>query len=135
MCRPVETSILLPFIAPRLSRKIHELRVLFGSENMPNILIPIDGQALSGKSSGDESNVTSESKPVEKTLEAAVWAGTTNLSGYISVKTTVLAEDSAVSRMVRLVEEAQNQHSHIEQLVERVAKLYTPRCSIRTARS
>jgi cation transport ATPase len=47
--------------------------------------------------------------------------------GYISVKTTALAEDSAVSRMVRLVEEAQNQHSRMEQLVERVAKFYTPR--------
>lgn len=43
------------------------------------------------------------------------------------MKTTALAEDSAVSRMVRLVEEAQNQHSRTEQLVEKVAKYYTPR--------
>ncbi|CAM6098894.1 unnamed protein product [Calypogeia fissa] len=89
-------------------------------------LIPIDGEVDSGKSSIDEGNVTGESKPVEKTTGAVVWAGTMNLSGYITVKTTALAEDSAVSRMVRLVEEAQNQHSRTEQLVEKVAKYYTP---------
>ncbi|CAM6093000.1 unnamed protein product [Calypogeia fissa] len=89
-------------------------------------LIPIDGEVVSGKSSIDESTVTGESKPVEKAMGALVWAGTMNLSGYISVKTTALAEDSAVSRMVRLVEEAQNQHSRTEQLVEKVAKYYTP---------
>lgn len=42
------------------------------------------------------------------------------------MKTTALAEDSAVSRMVRLVEEAQTQRSHTEMLVEKIAKYYTP---------
>ncbi|KAG6547379.1 hypothetical protein Mapa_010827 [Marchantia paleacea] len=89
-------------------------------------LIPIDGVVDSGKSSIDESNVTGESKPVEKTDGGLVWAGTMNLSGYITIKTTALAEDSAVARMVRLVEDAQNQHSHTEQIVEKIAKYYTP---------
>ena len=44
----------------------------------------------------------------------------------MTVKTTALAEDSAVSRMVRLVEEAQTQRSRTEMLVEQVAKYYTP---------
>jgi Cd2+/Zn2+-exporting ATPase len=44
-------------------------------------LIPIDGEVVSGKSSIDESNVTGESMPVEKTDGAVVWAGTMNLSG------------------------------------------------------
>lgn len=42
------------------------------------------------------------------------------------MRTTALAEDSAVARMVRLVEDAQNQHSHTEQIVEKIAKYYTP---------
>lgn len=46
-------------------------------------LIPIDGEVVSGKSSIDESNVTGESKPVQKTMGAVVWAGTMNLSGII----------------------------------------------------
>ncbi|KAL2651823.1 hypothetical protein R1flu_019951 [Riccia fluitans] len=89
-------------------------------------LIPIDGEVVSGKSSVDESNVTGESRPVEKAEGALVWAGAMNLSGYMTIKTTALAEDSAVSRMVRLVEDAQNQHSRTEQLVEKIAKYYTP---------
>ncbi|KAL3685647.1 hypothetical protein R1sor_003669 [Riccia sorocarpa] len=89
-------------------------------------LIPIDGEVVSGKSSVDESNITGESRPIEKAEGALVWAGAVNLSGYLTVRTTALAEDSAVSRMVRLVEDAQTQHSRTEQLVEKIAKYYTP---------
>ncbi|KAL3700093.1 hypothetical protein R1sor_018115 [Riccia sorocarpa] len=89
-------------------------------------LIPIDGEVVSGKSSVDESNITGESMPVEKAEGALVWAGAMNLSGYMTIRTTALAEDSAVSRMVRLVEDAQTQHSRTEQLVEKIAKYYTP---------
>lgn len=46
--------------------------------------------------------------------------------GYLCIQTTALAEESAVSRMVRLVEEAQTQRSNVEQLVEKFAKYYTP---------
>jgi Cd2+/Zn2+-exporting ATPase len=96
-------------------------------------IIPIDGEVVSGKSSVDESSVTGESMPVEKEVGATVWAGTLNMSGFMTVSTTALSEDSAVSRMVRLVEEAQNQRSSTEMLVEKIAKYYTPgmlnRCS------
>ena len=47
-------------------------------------------------------------------------------SGYLCIETTALAEDSAVARMIRLVEEAQTQRSHLEKLVEKFAKYYTP---------
>jgi Cd2+/Zn2+-exporting ATPase len=89
-------------------------------------IIPIDGEVVSGKSSVDESSVTGESMPVEKEVGATVWAGTLNMSGFMTVSTTALSEDSAVSRMVRLVEEAQNQRSSTEMLVEKIAKYYTP---------
>lgn len=48
------------------------------------------------------------------------------ITGYVTMKTTALSVDSAVARMVRLVEEAQNQRSSTEMLVERIAKYYTP---------
>ncbi|XP_024529175.1 putative inactive cadmium/zinc-transporting ATPase HMA3 [Selaginella moellendorffii] len=89
-------------------------------------MIPVDGTILSGGCSLDESSLTGESKPVEKTCGSEVWAGTVNLAGYITVQTTALAEDSAVSRMIKLVEEAQAKRSHFEQLVEKFAKFYTP---------
>lgn len=48
------------------------------------------------------------------------------VAGYVTMKTTALSVDSAVARMVRLVEEAQNQRSKTEMLVEKIAKYYTP---------
>ncbi|XP_002974006.2 putative inactive cadmium/zinc-transporting ATPase HMA3 isoform X2 [Selaginella moellendorffii] len=89
-------------------------------------MIPVDGIIMSGECSLDESSLTGESKPVEKACGSEVWAGTVNLAGYITVQTTALAEDSAVSRMIKLVEEAQAKRSHFEQLVEKFAKFYTP---------
>ncbi|KAI5054415.1 hypothetical protein GOP47_0030689, partial [Adiantum capillus-veneris] len=88
--------------------------------------IPIDGTVVSGRSAVDESSLTGESLPVEKEAGTRVWAGTINMTGYICVETSALAEDSAVARMIRLVEEAQTQRSHVEQLMESFAKYYTP---------
>eukprot|EP00250_Pteridium_aquilinum_P021417 c25117_g1_i1 orf=513-2813(+) len=88
--------------------------------------VPVDGVVIFGKSAVDESSLTGESMLVEKTAGATVWAGTLNITGYLCIQTTALAEDSAVSRMVRLVEEAQTQRSNVEQLVEKFAKYYTP---------
>eukprot|EP01018_Ginkgo_biloba_P027445 Gb_16135 [translate_table: standard] len=89
-------------------------------------VIPIDGIVMSGRSSVDESSLTGESLPVEKEVGSNVWAGTMNLTGCMSVKTVALAEESAVARMVKLVEEAQNQRSRTEQFVQTFAKYYTP---------
>ncbi|KAH7352087.1 hypothetical protein KP509_19G029500 [Ceratopteris richardii] len=88
--------------------------------------IPIDGIVISGRTSVDESSLTGESYPVEKEVGASVWAGTINISGYVCIETCALAEDSAVARMIRLVEDAQSQRSYMDQIVETFAKYYTP---------
>ncbi|XP_042446739.1 cadmium/zinc-transporting ATPase HMA2-like [Zingiber officinale] len=89
-------------------------------------LIPIDGVVVQGRSEVDESSLTGESFPVSKQPQSLVWAGTLNIDGYISVRTTALAEQSAVARMVRLVEEAQNRRSKTQTLIDSCAKYYTP---------
>lgn len=89
-------------------------------------LIPIDAIIESGKSSVDESSLTGESIPVHKEPGMAVWAGTVNSSGYLRIVTTAVAKDSAVARMVKMVEEAQSRRSPQELLVESFAKYYTP---------
>lgn len=89
-------------------------------------VIPLDGIVVSGGSSVDESSLTGESLPVEKEVGASVWAGTMNLTGYLSVKTVALAEESTMARMAKLVEEAQSQRSSTEEFVQKFAKYYTP---------
>ncbi|XP_018682101.2 putative inactive cadmium/zinc-transporting ATPase HMA3 isoform X3 [Musa acuminata AAA Group] len=89
-------------------------------------VIPIDGVVVEGQSEVDESSLTGESFPVVKQPQSPVWAGTLNIDGYISVRTTALAEQSAVARMARLVEEAQNRRSKTQTLIDSCAKYYTP---------
>ncbi|MQM05615.1 hypothetical protein Taro_038430 [Colocasia esculenta] len=89
-------------------------------------VIPIDGVVVEGRSEVDESSLTGESFPVAKHPQSQVWAGTLNINGYISVKTTALAENSAVAKMTKLVEEAQNSKSRTQRLIDTCAKYYTP---------
>ncbi|XVE71869.1 hypothetical protein DITRI_Ditri10aG0186200 [Diplodiscus trichospermus] len=89
-------------------------------------VIPIDGIVVDGKCEVDEKTLTGESLPVTKEKDSTVWAGTINLNGYISVKTTVVAEDCVVAKMAKLVEEAQNSKSRTQRFIDRCAKFYTP---------
>ncbi|KAK1315978.1 Cadmium/zinc-transporting ATPase HMA2 [Acorus calamus] len=88
--------------------------------------IPIDGVVIDGSSEVDERTLTGEPVPVLKEPLSLVWAGTINLNGYITVRTTALAEDSAVARMAKLVEEAQNNKSRTQRIIDTIAKFYTP---------
>ncbi|KAF3452750.1 hypothetical protein FNV43_RR03183 [Rhamnella rubrinervis] len=89
-------------------------------------VIPIDGIVVDGKCEVDEKTLTGESFPVAKQKDSNVWAGTINLNGYISVKTTALAEDCAVAKMAKLVEEAQNSKTRTQRVIDKCAKYYTP---------
>ncbi|XP_031500218.1 cadmium/zinc-transporting ATPase HMA3-like [Nymphaea colorata] len=89
-------------------------------------VIPIDGAVVNGMSEVDEKSLTGESTPVEKTVGSLVWGGTMNLTGYINMKTTALAEDSAVAKMAKLVEEAHQNRSKTQRIVDEFAKYYTP---------
>ncbi|KAK7823734.1 cadmium/zinc-transporting atpase hma2 [Quercus suber] len=89
-------------------------------------VIPIDGIVVEGKCEADEKMLTGESFPVTKELDSTVWAGTINLNGYISVKTTALAKDSVVSRMAKLVEESHNKKSRAQRFIDNCAKYYIP---------
>ncbi|CAI5495996.1 unnamed protein product [Closterium sp. Naga37s-1] len=88
----------------------------------PGALVPVDGVVQSGASSVDESSLTGESLPVFKDVGAPVWAGTINTTG----PATALACDSAVARMVALIEAAQANRSPSQRLVESFARVYTP---------
>ncbi|KAJ7949887.1 Cadmium/zinc-transporting ATPase 3 [Quillaja saponaria] len=89
-------------------------------------VIPIDGIVVDGTCELDEKTLTGESFPVTKQKDSIVWAGTINLNGYVSVKTTALANDCVVAKMAKLVEEAQNSKSRTQRFIDRCAKFYTP---------
>jgi Zn2+/Cd2+-exporting ATPase len=89
--------------------------------------VPCDGIILSGVSTIDESSLTGESCPIRKGPSDTISGGTTN-SGLspIIVQTTATSDNSAVSRLIRLVEEAQTNRSETELMVDKFAKVYTP---------
>ncbi|XP_039009681.1 cadmium/zinc-transporting ATPase HMA2-like isoform X2 [Hibiscus syriacus] len=89
-------------------------------------VIPIDGIVVDGICEVDEKTLTGESLPVPKQKDSTVWAGTINLNGYISLKTTAVAEDCVVAKMAKLVEEAQNSKSTTQRFIDKCAKFYTP---------
>ncbi|KAJ6742065.1 CADMIUM/ZINC-TRANSPORTING ATPASE HMA4-RELATED [Salix viminalis] len=89
-------------------------------------IIPIDGVVVDGNCEVDERTLTGESFPVPKQVDSTVWAGTINLNGYMSVRTTALAEDCVVAKMAKLVEEAQNSKSKTQRFIDKFAQYYTP---------
>uniref|UniRef100_A0A7S1G0M0 HMA domain-containing protein n=2 Tax=Corethron hystrix TaxID=216773 RepID=A0A7S1G0M0_9STRA len=93
----------------------------------PGEKIPCDGIILEGSSVVDESALTGESRPIKKSLNDDVSGGTINIGrSPLVVNATVTVDNSAVARLIQLVEKAQANRSPTERLVDKFAKLYTP---------
>ena len=89
-------------------------------------IIPLDGFIQQGFGSIDESMMTGESLPSHKKAGDVVFAGTTVLDTTIVVQTTSLVGDTALSNIIRLVDEAQMGKAPIQRLVDRVARIFVP---------
>ena len=92
----------------------------------PGDKVPLDGEVISGSSSINQASITGESVPVLKQVGDDVFSGTVNEDGYLEIKVTTEAKDSVISKIVTLVKRSQLNRSETENLVERVAKYYTP---------
>jgi Zn2+/Cd2+-exporting ATPase len=92
----------------------------------PGVRIPVDGQVISGQSAVNQAPVTGESIPVEKSPGSEVFAGTINGDSVLEVHTTRLAKDSTLSRVMKLVEEAQTQKSPTQQITEKFSRYFVP---------
>jgi Cd2+/Zn2+-exporting ATPase len=92
----------------------------------PGEKIPVDGVVVEGESAVDQSPVTGESVPVEKSEDEEVYAGTVTETGYLEVETTAPAGDHTLARIIDLVEDAQANKTDREQFVDRFAGYYTP---------
>jgi Zn2+/Cd2+-exporting ATPase len=92
----------------------------------PGSRIPVDGSVIQGDSSVNEAPITGESVPVDKCGGSRVFAGTINISGALEIKVSKRAEDSTLSRIIHLIEEAQSQKAPSEHFVDKFSRLYTP---------
>ncbi len=92
----------------------------------PGERIPVDGRILSGSSTVDQSTITGESTPIAKQPDDTVFASSINGAGVLHLEVTHLAEDSTISRLIRLVEEAQERRAPAQRFIDRFARVYTP---------
>ena len=92
----------------------------------PGEKIPLDGTVIGGTSTVNQAPITGESIPIDKQIGDSVYAGTINEEGSLEIKVTKLVEDTTLSRIIHLVEEAQEKKASTEAFVDRFAKIYTP---------
>jgi P-type Cu+ transporter len=92
----------------------------------PGERIPTDGEVVSGKSSVDESMLTGESLPIEKTVQDRVMGGTLNQHGSFQYRATALGASSTLSQIVRLLREAQGSRAPIQRIADRISAIFVP---------
>jgi Cd2+/Zn2+-exporting ATPase len=92
----------------------------------PGERIALDGKVVSGSSAIDQSPVTGESIPVDKTIGDPVFAGTINQSGSLEFEVTAAANDTTLARIIHAVEEAQGTRAPTQRFVDQFSAIYTP---------
>lgn len=90
----------------------------------PGESIALDGEITSGESALNESSLTGESMPVNKKIGDVVFAGTINTSGGLEIRVTKLARDSAIARLIQMVEHAQSEKAETQRFLDRAEQYY-----------
>ncbi|MGI6035006.1 MAG: heavy metal translocating P-type ATPase [Limnochordia bacterium] len=92
----------------------------------PGEKIPVDGHIIKGEASVNQAPITGESMPVEKGLGDGVYSGTIIQTGYLELVADKVGDDTTFSRIIHLVEEAQEKTAPVQRFVEGFARYYTP---------
>lgn len=92
----------------------------------PGEKIPVDGEIIKGESAVDESMITGESIPVDKNEGDTAIGSTINKNGQLTIKATKVGKDTALSQIVKVVEEAQGSKADIQRVADRVSSVFVP---------
>jgi len=92
----------------------------------PGEKIPTDAVIIEGTSLVDEQMMTGESIPKERSVDDKVFGSTLVTSGYLKVRATAIGEDTALSKIITLVEDAQDKKANTQKFIEKFARFYTP---------
>ena len=123
-------------LAPTQGRKIVDGKeVMISTEEikkedilriLPGETIPVDGIILSGETSVDQSIMTGESIPVDKGVGEEVYSGTINRFGAIDIRATKVGEDSSLQKLIRMVQEAENNKAPMQRITDKCASWLVP---------
>jgi Cu+-exporting ATPase len=92
----------------------------------PGEKIPVDGKVMNGKSAVDESMITGESIPVEKTEEDSVIGSTINKNGTLTIEAKKVGKDTALAGIIKIVEEAQGSKAPIQRMADVISGIFVP---------
>lgn len=109
-----------------ISQRVEEIPLGSTVRVIPGGRFSLDGVIIKGTSSIDESPITGESLPVDKSVDDNVYAGSINQEGEIEFKTTTTAENSTLMKIARTIEQAQGNKSPVERFVDQFSTIYTP---------
>ena len=93
---------------------------------LPGETIPVDGRIINGETTVDQSIMTGESIPVDKTIDDDVFGGTINCFGVIDIIATKVGEDSSIQKMIQLIKNAEQKQAPIQRIADIVASRLVP---------
>lgn len=92
----------------------------------PGEKIPVDGVIVEGNTAVDESMLTGESLPIDKTVGSLVYGSTINKNGFVKMTATKVGRDTALSQIIKVVEDAQGSKAPIQRLADKISGIFVP---------